>query len=261
MTLAEQQSRFLQGLMADDASLPENWQARERAGYEIYRNAYRARLIDALRETYPRTALLTGEDAFQAAAAHHLIMHPPASWTLDDAGAGFAQTLEDLFPHDPDVTELAWIEWAMQAAFTARDTVPLDASGLIAATASFGDQDWQDLRIAFVPGLAVRLVRHDGAALWPLLGNDNGIAAARALPLMPEARGCVVWREGLRPTFTMIDAAEAQALALMESGASYGAACELLAGLLGDKQAVPLAGEMLARWLARGWIASVTGME
>ncbi|MCJ2185639.1 HvfC/BufC N-terminal domain-containing protein [Novosphingobium beihaiensis] len=257
MTLAQQQSRFIEGLMSNDASLPEGWQARERAGYEIYRNAYRARLIDALHETYPRTARLAGEEAFQAAAAHHLITHPPASWTLDDAGLGFAQTLETLFPADPDVAELAWIEWAMQDAFTARDTGPLDGAGLVTATASFGDRDWQDMRFAFVPGLAVRLVRHDCLTLWQWLGDSacgQEIAAARDLSPLPETEGCVVWREGLRSTFTMTSAAEAQALTAMADGAGYGAACDLLTSLLGEEQALQMAGEMLARWLANGWI-------
>lgn len=260
MTLARQQSRFIAGLMSDDAPLPEDWQARERAGYEIYRSAYRARLIEALRETYPRTARLAGEDAFHAAAAHHLISHPPRSWTLDDAGQGFAQTLEALFPDDPDVAELAWIEWAMQAAFTARDAVPFDGTAMVAATAAFDDRAWQDLRLAFMPGLAVRRVRHNASALWNRLGEDAGdedIALARSLPALPEMRGCVIWREGLKATFTTVNAAEAQALTAMKAGTGYGAACDMLTDLLGEEQALRMAGEMLARWLAHGWIENI----
>ncbi|MCJ2179139.1 DNA-binding domain-containing protein [Novosphingobium album (ex Hu et al. 2023)] len=258
MTLAEQQSGFIQGLLANDALLPEHWQARERAGYEIYRNAYRARLIDALRETYPRTARLAGEEAFQAAAAHHLITHPPASWTLDDAGLHFDRTLEALFPRDLDVAELGWIEWAMQVAFTAADADTLDRPALTAATAAFGAQAWQDLRLAFVPGLAVRLVEHDCLRLWPLLGGDESIDAARELAPLSEAQGCIVWRGGLCSTFTMVSAPEARALAAMQTGANYADACELLVHLLGEEPALQLAGTMLARWLDQGWITRVS---
>lgn len=257
MTLASQQSQFIQALMSDDEPLPEHWQAREHAGYAIYRNAHRARLIDALQETYPRTVLLVGEEAFGAAAAHHLILHPPTGWTLDDAGKGFAETLEDLFPQDRDVCELAWIEWAMQSAFTAADVTPLDGPGLVTATQSFDDRAWQDLRLRFVPGLGLRQMHHDCRTLWNLLGDEPDIAAARDLGPLPEPQGGVVWREGLRSTFAVIGLAEMQALALMAEGASYGAACDHLVSLLGEAHALELAGAMLARWLASGWIAAV----
>jgi len=257
MTLAAQQSQFIQALMSDDAPLPEHWQARERAGYAIYRNAYRARLIDTLQETYPRTALLVGSEAFGAAAAHHLILHPPTGWTLDDAGKGFAEALENLFPQDRDVCELAWTEWAMQSAFTAADITPLDGPGMVTATQSFDDRAWQDLRLRFVPGLRFRQVHHDCRALWELLGEEPNIAAARDLAPLAESQGCVVWREGMRATFTLIGLAEMQALALMMDGASYGAACDHLVSLLGEAAALELAGAMLARWLFSGWIAAV----
>ena len=255
MTLAEQQSRFILGLMSDTAALPERWQRRERAGYAIYRNAYRARLIDALRETFPRTAQLAGEEAFQAAAAHHLITHPPASWTLDDAGRGFTETLKTLFPGDPDVAELGWVEWAMRVAFTVSEAAPLDGRGMLAATASFNDEGWQNLRLRFVPGLDARLVQHDIPALWRLLEED--IPAARNLAPLRDARGCVVWREGLRPTFTAMGTAETEALIMMKDGATYGAACDQLIGQLGEQPALALAGEMLAYWLASGWIEAI----
>jgi hypothetical protein len=257
MSLAAQQSRFIEALMSNEAPLPKSWQERQRAGYQVYRNAYRARLIDVLRETYPRTARLVGEDAFQAAAAHHLITCPPTSWTIDDAGRGFTDTAQTLFANDPEVAELAWIEWAMQAAFTAHDTPPLDGPGLVAATASFDDEAWQDLRLDFVPGLAVRQVRHDCTTLWHLLADEENLPAARDLPPLAEAQGCVVWREGLHATFTTIETTETEALQAMVNGGSYGAACDLLITAMGEEQALTCAGVMLARWLGHGWIAAL----
>ncbi|WP_052223495.1 HvfC/BufC N-terminal domain-containing protein [Novosphingobium malaysiense] len=257
MRLALLQSQFLEGLRSDASALPAHWKQRERAGYAIYREAYRARLIAALHETYPRTARLVGNEAFQKAAAHHVITSPPTSWTLDDAGRGFAQTLEDLFRRDPEVAELAWIEWAMQNAFSARDMSPLDASGFSNVSAQFADEDWHDMRLDFVPALALRQVNHDCRTLWRALAQERANAAVPSSPLLPEPAGCAVWREGLRATFTMLDGAEARALAMMIDGAGYGAACELLVALMGEEQALSVASAMLGRWLSHGWIASV----
>ena len=145
----------------------------------------------------------------------------------------------------------------MQTAFTTRDTRPLDGSGLVAATASFGDEAWQDLRLRFVPGLAVRQVGHDCMELWHLLGDEADLRAARALPPLSEAQGCVVWREGLRATFTMIDAAEARALEAMIEDASYDAACDILIAAMEEERALSFAGAMLARWIANGWVGAI----
>src|SRR3546814_3597676 len=90
----------------------------------VYRGNYRSALVEAMRSTYERTEKWVGEAAFRRAAAHHLIAHPPSSWTIDDAGAGFDRTCAELFANDPEVAELAWLEWTMLEAFTAPDVAP-----------------------------------------------------------------------------------------------------------------------------------------
>jgi hypothetical protein len=59
---------------------------------DIYRNAYRARLVDALRETFPRTARWVG-DAPSAGRGTPRDQLTARSWTLDAVGEGFEQTL------------------------------------------------------------------------------------------------------------------------------------------------------------------------
>lgn len=254
MSLAELQSRFVAALRDDEAGLPVTWGGRRQDGFAVYRNAYRARLVDALRETYPRTARLVDDESFGAAAAHHLILHPPGGWTLDDAGRGFAATAAELFPEDGDVAELAWIEWAMQQAFIARDAQALDGAGLASATASFDDADWSALRLGFTPDVAARKVQHDWPTLWPMLEDGGEVAVARTMSPLREAAGCVVWRERLRPVFTLVTLPEYEALALMMQGVSYGDACDHLVARVGEDEALALAGGMLGRWLANGWI-------
>lgn len=258
MSLAELQSRFIAALRSDDAPLPETWQGEEKVRFTIYRNAYRSRLIDAMRETFPRTVRLVGDQAFAAAATHHLIQYLSASWTIDDAGTGFELTVAELFPEDPDVAELAWIEWAMQEAFVARDAQPLDELAFTETTAGFVDADWGSLRLQFVPGIAVRHVRHDWLTLWRMLDVDGDATKARTLPPLAQPKGCVVWREDLRPLFALVDSAELEALESMINGGSYAQACGRMVDRLGEAKALQLAGEMLVRWLANGWMQAIS---
>ena len=90
MKLARLQHDFHRAITAsEDDGDDTGWDAPLRPGLRVYRNAYRTRLIECLRATFPRTLALTGEDAFTAAACHHLIVHPPRGWSLDDAARGF----------------------------------------------------------------------------------------------------------------------------------------------------------------------------
>jgi Putative DNA-binding domain len=247
------QTAFLAQIQDEDLPLPAGWNDRAATGMAIYRNNYRTALVDALRETFARTARWVGQDAFRQAAAHHLILHPPASWTLDAAGRGFDATLAGLFPHDPDVSELAWAEWAMLQAFGARDAVPLDAAGFAGATAEFGEAEWDGLRLQFMPRLATRLITQDLPAIWQQLeAADTDFVPLDAPLAAPLA--CHVYREGEQPVFVTAPAHEFGVLTAMLAGASFGAVCDLLAEQLGPAAAAPEAGAMLGRWLHQGLI-------
>ena len=253
MTLAAQQAEFMAHVLDEDRALPAGWTARHAAGFDIYRNNYRSSLVEALRSTYERTAEYVGEDAFRQAAAHHLIGNPPNSWTLDRVGDGFPGTARELFTGDPEVAELAWLEAAMHEAFVAADTVPLDAQGFAAATSGFAEDDWSAIALRLTPGTMLHPVSHDIPALWQAIGADED-----AQPLRLDAPGyLLVWREGLKPVFRLIDETEGLALSAMLGGAGYGEMCAMLVDRIGEEAAIAQAGALLGRWLHDGVIASI----
>ncbi len=256
--LARQQAEFIAHVLDEERAQPEHWTERQRAGLAVYRNNYRAALVDALRDTYERTARWVGEDAFERAAAHHVITSPPASWTLDDAGAEFDETLAALFANDPEVAELAWLEWSMQCAFTAKDAEPLDVEGFTSATSGFGEEDWSGMRLTFAPGFTLREVDHDIAVLWNALAQDefDNPDIVLAAP-----RYCLVWREGLRPTFALVETLEGEALAALAGGATYAGACTLLVERLGEEEGIAKAGGLLGRWVGEGLLTGISGAQ
>lgn len=254
-SLALAQQEFMAAMLADEPATAAQWSERYAAGLAVYRNAYRARLVDALRDTYERTARWVGEPAFRQAAAHHAITHPPQSWTLDAVGEGFVETLGALFARDPEVAELAWLEWAMHRCFCAADETAMDARAFAAATAEFAETDWINLRLRFLPGTRQRKMLHDIGGLWRGLAEASvGTAEIR----QQEPCHYLVWREGLKPVFMPITALEGQALALMLGGASYGELCEKLAATIGEEHLVAAAGATLGRWLNNGIVAGLS---
>lgn len=252
------QDRFLARIADPEAQTPPDPDRRFEQGLSVYRNNYRAALIEALGQTFERTQRWIGETPFHQAAAHYLILNPPTGWTLDDVGRGFDQTLQDLFPDDPEVGELAWLEWSMHRVFTAPDAIPLGAQDLAALTAPFTEADWDGLQLDFMPRLSTRVVHHDLADLWRRLGSEQ---VDGALERLSEPRSCHVVREGEEPVFFLAPGPEAALIEVLRSGGTFGQVCQVLSERLGDEQAALEVGAMLGRWLSMGLLHAVRRRE
>lgn len=249
-TLLHAQQAFMAQVLDDDQPVPDNWSERQAAGMDVYRQNYRSAVIDAVTSTYEQTRQWVGEELFQRAAIHHVIAHPPSGWTIDDAGAGFAETCQQLFADDPAVAELAWLEWAMLGASRAAEATPLSMEDFGQATAQFGDEDWASMTIEFLPGVAARPLQHDLHAMWQALAAG---LQQRPETTLQDTRGCIVWREAERPTFMMVEADMVLALQSALAAMPYGEICLQLAGDNPDEQtlhdAAMRAGAMLGQWL------------
>jgi len=254
MSLAERQEAFLAAILDEGAPLPKGWGNSQAAGMSVYRGNYRHAVMSALAETFERTALYLGEAGFRQASINHVIAHPPSGWTIDEAGAGFDATCAE-------VAELAWLEWTMVQLATAPDTTPMSAEGFGAAVADFGDEQWGTLRLTLQPRACVRTVDHDLTALWQALGQED---VTRPELRLPQPQTCLVWREGERPTFILLEADHAAAFAAIQNGATY---TDMIGAALGDdpdpspeaiQNAAMRAGAMLGRWLQEGVVVGLT---
>ncbi len=253
MSLLALQRDILAQLLSDDVPLRPEWDTRLDKGLAVYRNAYRARLVGCLREMFDKSWSWIGDESFDAAACHHLILHPPHSWTLDDIGMGFSDTLSSLFPNDPEVEELAWLEWTMQRAFCAADVPALSASDFTTLTTDYDEGDWTAMRLVFVPSLYVRPIRTACVELWNAMTHEQPMPSL----MLEKPATLIVWREGMTPCFRMLAHDESLALAMMQCGESFGASCEMLASDADPQAAIATAGSILGRWIAEGLIAEI----
>lgn len=243
----------LQRAMRDEILATDDQAVSPTAGMEIYRSAYRNRLLEALRTSFEKTCQYVGGEAFDTAACHHIILNPPVSWTLDDYGAGFDLTVAELFAEDPEVAELAWLEWHMQRAFGSADVMPLDAARL--ASGELGIADWDRATFALVPSFAMRANRTDCTALWQALADGEALPTEREHPKIGQL---IVWRNGISPHFRVADTIEGEALSSIAAGQDFGSLCASLADEIGPDAALSQAGGWLVQWLQDGLIASVS---
>lgn len=242
-------------ILSEGGPHPKGWDSpRLLAGLAIYRDGYRARLIDSLAETFPKTRLWVGTESFEQAAAHHLIVHPPRHWSLDLAGEDFDASLACLFARYPEVPELAALEWDMHRAFVSADAQPLDAQAFAAATAGFTPDDWDSLVFDLHPALSIRRSRTAAAAIWRALTEGREPPSEM---LLHECTYLMVWREGTKPVFRSASPDEAECLQLIKRGGSFGEICLMFAASRVDEEAANVAGSLLAQWLGDGLVAGI----
>jgi hypothetical protein len=245
MSLAETQTAFAAFLRSgEEADAPPFAKA---AGLHIYLNNYRSQLIACLEASYPRTRQWIGDDAFLHAAVNHVDRVHPRSWTLDAYGQDFPDTLDALFPDDPEVRDLAMLELALEQAFVAAD----GASMTIDAVASV---DWDIRPLAFIPSTRLLPIATNAADLWFWLGEGDGSQpVVRALA----AETCLlIWRRDGASRFRVLEADEQKALTCVLGTRSFGALCEMLVAEQGFETGVRGAGLLLRQWISDGIVAA-----
>lgn len=249
MNLADLQRNFSGYLRGDGSALPGSIAPAAVRGLPVYHYAYRATLVSALRDVYERTHAWLGDDRFDDAARAYIAGHSPHSWTLADYGLDFDRTLAKSYPDNPEVAELAWLDWSLRSAFNGPDAEALDLARL-------ADVDWDTAILHLAPTLVMRAIGTNVAALWHAL--DAGDNAPPAAQLLDEPAILTVWRHGLMPRFHIVTVHEHRALMLARDHVAFGPICERLAEDSGDPdQAATLTGAMLGRWIAEGLLIAV----
>ncbi|MGY2374441.1 HvfC/BufC family peptide modification chaperone [Pseudomonas sp. SDO524_S393] len=247
MNLAELQQTFRQWLV-DASDESARLLGNHRAGLAVYQNNYRAQLVGCLEQAFPNLRRWVGEDAFLTASIRHIDAFPPHAWTLDVYPEAFYRTLKAHFPHNPDVHELGWIEWALNEAFVAADAPALALDAL-------AEVDWDTAVLQLAPSLRCRAITTNAEAIWSALWQEAPLPEAE---MLAEPGGMLVWRRQFTSRLRPVDALELQALLHLQADGSFAGLCEFLVARLGEEAGVTQAGEYLATWLGSELIVGVT---
>ncbi|MBI5256697.1 MAG: putative DNA-binding domain-containing protein [Burkholderiales bacterium] len=227
-----------------------------------YRHAYRARLVEALRDNLEVLARALGDEGFESLALAYLAAHPSTEpsirWfghRLADFMAAQAEAGNPLVPH-PALADLARMDWALRAAFDAADATPLSRASL----AGVPPEQFGALRFALHPSVQLTPLGWAIEPAWRLLRDHvPGQGDEPTLPAPePLAHRLLVWRQRLETRWRSLPDDEAGALQALQAGAAFATLCEQ-AALAGDgpDAAVPRVAGWLATWLDEGLLGAV----
>ncbi len=219
----------------------------------IYHHAYRARLADALRDTFAHTAAYLGGDWFDRDAAAFIEATPSVHASLNGYGGSFAGWLAARHPADPDIGELALLDWTLRRAFDGADAPVLTLADLAALPADA----WGAAGLVLHPTASVLTLRCNTLALWSAL--DAGLAPPPAQALAQPAE-LLVWRRGHAPHFRSLGALESTALAALRAGSGFAALCGLLAERFPQADTATEAGALLRRWADEALLSQISGL-
>jgi hypothetical protein len=218
----------------------------------IYRNAYRARLIEALDDTYPVLHALLGDEVFVALGEEFVAAHPSVHRSIRWYGSELSEFLRQCPPYaeQPILAELALLEWTLAEVFDAADA----ESKPRAALSAIGASAWSELHFEFHPSLRRLHLHWNTTAVWQAMSHDetppDPVCAEHPVPWL-------LWRQNLQNYFRSMTADEAAALDVGRNGGNFGEICESLAEWLPEDEIPLRAASLLGSWADSGIIVSI----
>ena len=233
----------------------------------VYANAYYARLLECLGESFPVLKHALGEDTFNEFAFGYLQTYPSRSYTLNRLGEDFARHLdetrpdrsgrEEQGPNWPDfLIDLARLEWTISQVFDGpglEQEDPLDYESLQA----IAPQQWVQARLKLA--VCLKLLQFS----YPI--NDYYTEARRAkegeaIPL-PEARPQFVAIGRREYVVRRYELSEPQyrLLESLQAGETIGQAIECAAEILDadDEELAVSLRSWFHNWAAEGFFEAV----
>jgi hypothetical protein len=218
------------------------------ARVDIYANMYFYRIRDALKEDFPATLAILGDDNFHNLVTGYLLEYPPTEPSISYCGRYLADYLRDhpLREGAPFVADLAKLERAVGEVFAGPDDAALDPGALRATP----PEDWPAMKLKIHPAAQILALE------WRV--SELLRAVEERHPWEPAERGAVkvlVWRRNARVLYRDLEDAEADGLEAASHGATFAEICDIVAANDGDQEPVAAMNRLLARWLSDSLLA------
>ncbi|WP_405122618.1 putative DNA-binding domain-containing protein [Pseudomonas sp. M20] len=216
-------------------------------GLAIYHNAYKARLLEVLRNDFPTILHWMGDEEFEALAMAYIRQCPSTHYSLRWLGRSFEGFVREyLVPEQSaPLAEMIALEWAFTLAFDAPFGEPLTIEAMVA----LAPEEWPELRVRPVPSLQWLECRCNSLSMWRAVKEESEFPDSMALEI-PQI--CLIWRNQLICSYRSLDPAQATALdGLLNQGWSFAELCAELAVTYGE--GAPLqAVTWLKQWIQEG---------
>jgi hypothetical protein len=256
MELRQLQREMQRGLLGEEsgieACIADTPPLAKEARLRIYRHAYAARLIEALRDHYPVLHQILGDEDFEALGAAFVRAHPSVHRSIRWYGREVAQFLrvEPPFAEQPILAEIAAFEWSLAEAFDSADESVLGR----AALASVEPAEWGTLTFRFHASVRRLSFEWNTVAVWKALSAEESPPAPER---SAEAVAWLIWRRDLENYFRSLEPVEFTALDAALEGHSFAQICGALALHLPEDEVPLRAASLIATWLDGGLLTGL----
>ena len=211
----------------------------------IYHRAYRLRLCEVLRDSFAKTSAYMGE-LFDQHASEFAVSQPPALRNLGRYGATLPAFLQQTYPDNPELAELAQLDWDLRSRFDGAD-VPAFALDALQPDAD-GNIPCLTMAAPLHPSVLLRSSQSNAIKLWRAMDDDTDVPEVQ---LDNSGAGLVVWHWDLQPHFMRLDAAQYRFMQALAEGSSIQDAAQTFADT--EVLATPeVLGAWLQSWLGQG---------
>ena len=211
----------------------------------VYRQAYAARLIEVLAETFPAVLAALGANLFARHVSDFARQQPSRFRSARDYGAQLPQWLASRLsgPRAAGIADLARFEWAVAGAFDAADCLALKPGSL----AGVEPEQWPNLQFAFAPSLRRLGVTSNCVAWWKFACAEQPRPSRWRSTCTQQ---WLIWRQELAVFYRRLSQAETQALDAALAGRNFGQLCEQLSG-------PAAAAKLLQGWFNAGLVVGI----
>lgn len=218
---------------------------------DIYRDAYQARLLEALASNFPCLKLYLGDEEFACIGTAYLDAFPSTYRSIRWFGDNLPCFLREYGSPPPIyLSELADFEWKMTLTFDAEDAhvFKLEEMLLIPAEA------WADMRLLPHPSVHCMPFYWNVVAIWEAIMNEVD------LPFLEEsaiATPWVMWRQEHMTRFYSLSTDEAWAIDALFKDLTFGDICEGLCQWHSPNDVGLQAASYMKGWIDMGLISKV----
>ncbi|WP_144006919.1 DNA-binding domain-containing protein [Pelomonas sp. KK5] len=220
-------------------------------GLAVYREAYSARLIAALRDNYAVLQRALGDETFDTLARAYVAAHPSRFASIRWFGDGLAAFMSSEWPElpHPALVDIARMDWALRAAFDGPDAPPLEAAALL----GLAPEAWPGQVFQLHPCTALLPLEWAVEPAWRALrAHEEGEPDPELAPPEPLDHQLLIWRQQLETRWRALEPLEAALLQALAEGRDFAGICDRAAETVGAEQAAPTVVGLLQRWLADG---------
>lgn len=216
---------------------------------QIYRNAYGARLIEALESTYPVLKTYLGDDAFYQLGNEYISACPSTyrsiRWFGDQLPA-FLKTHAQ-YCHYPYLYELTQIEWTMTLVFDAADHPLLQVDDISPLPA----QSWPHLQIQFHSSVHLLKLFWNAFEIWQSISDEQPPPEPVC---SPSPVVWALWRNDFVDHYSPVSEDEALAMNIVIQNGTFSMICDGLCQWHDEQSAVTRAAILLKGWINAGMV-------